>query len=121
MGLTMTTIGKRLRDARNRVGLTQRQVAAVLGISESTISYWESGQRGLDLSSLSRLCEIYGYSVSSMLEDSPNSNPAISVALRAKNVAESDLQVISWAKRIAMSLDQLYAFREEPEFGQARR
>jgi len=37
-------IGRRIADARSRRGLTQTQVADLIGVSERTLSQWESGR-----------------------------------------------------------------------------
>jgi putative zinc finger/helix-turn-helix YgiT family protein len=43
---------QRIRDGRERLGLTQKQLASALGVAEATISRWETGaqiqQRSLD-------------------------------------------------------------------------
>ena len=37
------SVGKLLRDRRNELSLTQRQVTNQVGITEATVSCWESG------------------------------------------------------------------------------
>ena len=37
------SVGKLLRDRRNELSLTQRQVANQVGVTEATVSRWESG------------------------------------------------------------------------------
>lgn len=41
-------------------GLSQEQVANILGVNKSTIHRWETGKRTMDLSDLARLSEVYG-------------------------------------------------------------
>jgi transcriptional regulator with XRE-family HTH domain len=48
-----------LRQARERAGLTQGEVAARLGTYASFISKCESGERRLDVLELAALCRIY--------------------------------------------------------------
>ena len=36
-------IGKKLRERRNELSLTQRQVANFVGVTEATVSRWETG------------------------------------------------------------------------------
>jgi len=40
----MDRFGERLKEARLSAGKSQRDVATVLGVSESTISRWETGR-----------------------------------------------------------------------------
>ncbi|WP_197260597.1 helix-turn-helix domain-containing protein [Brevibacillus laterosporus] len=56
-------VGQRLREARTKKGLQQNRVAAQLGIHNSTLAKYESGQRELDLDTLKKLAELYEVSV----------------------------------------------------------
>jgi len=56
--------GKRLREARERKGLTQLELAKLANLGESTISFYELGRREPNYDILIRLAEI--------LEVSPN-------------------------------------------------
>ena len=49
-----------LTEARKNRGLTQKQVAQALGISDKTYSKWETGENEPDIGSLCRLGEYYG-------------------------------------------------------------
>lgn len=48
-----------LRQARERAGLTQGEVAARLRTYASFVSKVESGERRLDVVELARLCRVY--------------------------------------------------------------
>lgn len=52
-------VGKRLREAREKRGLRQNRVAKSLGIHNSTLAKYESGEREADNETLSKLSEIY--------------------------------------------------------------
>ena len=43
---TDDSIGKKIRERRNSLALTQRQVADYVGVTEATVSRWESGDIG---------------------------------------------------------------------------
>ena len=49
----------RLREARQRANLTQKQVADLLGVTQSFISKVESGQYRIDVIQLSRFARLY--------------------------------------------------------------
>ena len=51
---------QRLRQARLDAGLTQQEVAARLGKSQSFVSRSENGQRRVDVVELQAFAEIYG-------------------------------------------------------------
>ncbi|MBR0062511.1 MAG: helix-turn-helix domain-containing protein, partial [Selenomonadaceae bacterium] len=42
-GMEKSGIGKTLRERRSELSLTQRQVAIFVGVTEATVSRWESG------------------------------------------------------------------------------
>lgn len=52
-------MASKLRQARERAGLTQRDAATRLGIPQSIISELENGQRRLDVAELVSLSALY--------------------------------------------------------------
>ena len=50
--------GDRIRDARKAAGLTQRQLADSLGVSNTSISNWEKGLSRPDADMIQKLCVI---------------------------------------------------------------
>ncbi|WP_103110665.1 helix-turn-helix domain-containing protein [Brevibacillus reuszeri] len=52
-------LGERLKAAREKMGLKQNRVALSLGIHNSTLAKYESGEREVDLDTLNKLAEIY--------------------------------------------------------------
>jgi transcriptional regulator with XRE-family HTH domain len=54
-----TTIVSRLQEVREKRGLTQKDVAQALGVSESTVANWENGRTGADtFERLDKLCKL---------------------------------------------------------------
>jgi transcriptional regulator with XRE-family HTH domain len=58
---------RRLRDARERAGLTQVQVAAALGRHQSYVSKSESGERRVDVIDLAEFAALYRLPVSAFV------------------------------------------------------
>ena len=50
--------GDRIRDARKAAGLTQRQLADSLGVSNTSISNWEKGLSRPDADMIQKLCQL---------------------------------------------------------------
>lgn len=50
---------KQLKRAREEAGFNQKQVAKLLGTTQSYVSKVESGQRRIDIGQLKRFVEIY--------------------------------------------------------------
>ncbi len=57
-------VASRLREARNLAGLSQGQVARMLGLHRPTISEIEAGNRNVTAAELARFGEIYDVGVS---------------------------------------------------------
>ena len=59
--------GKLLCDLRKAKGLTQKQVADILGVVPKTVSKWETGHGFPDVSTVSALADILGVSEKTIL------------------------------------------------------
>ena len=58
MAVDFSIIGKRLKDARRKKGLTQEQLVEQLGVSIAYLSKIETGKIHINLERLSQICEI---------------------------------------------------------------
>lgn len=75
----------RLKEVRKSAGLTQKEVAAVVGVNQNTYSYWENGKTKIDSESLAKLSELFGVTTDFLLGkapckttvDSVNDKPAV--------------------------------------------
>jgi len=108
-------LGRKLKRARENCGLTQSQVAAYLGVKREQISYYENGTREIDLVTLSKLADLYGYEVEYFLagDSAADDQQHVSLAFRAAGLTEKDLEVVARAKRFAMNLAWLDRLLEE--------
>lgn len=61
------TLGKRIKNHRIRVGLTQEQLAERVGVSAQAVSKWENNLSCPDITILPELAEIFGISVDELL------------------------------------------------------
>ena len=66
--MDLTKNGKLLCDLRKAKGLTQKQVADILGVSPKTVSKWETGHGFPDVSTVSALADILGVSEKTILK-----------------------------------------------------
>ena len=60
-------IGKFIAECRKNVGLTQKQLAEKLGITDRAVSKWETGKALPDSSIMLELCRILGITVNDLL------------------------------------------------------
>lgn len=75
----------KFKEARKSAGLTQKEVAAVVGVNQNTYSYWENGKTKIDSESLAKLSKLFGVTTDFLLDkasckttvDSVNDKPAL--------------------------------------------
>ncbi len=104
------TVGKRLKEVRERLGLTQKQVSDYLGINQVQLSYYENSKREIGLGDLEKLARLYGYTVDHFVNsDADGSADMVSFAFKAEEVNDADMKLILWAKQF---LDNLYEMNE---------
>jgi transcriptional regulator with XRE-family HTH domain len=75
-------VGQRIRARREERGWTQAELAERLGRTQTAVSYWESGRRGLSLDDLVEVAEVLGIAGAELLPDRQG-RPPVSVMLRA--------------------------------------
>lgn len=89
------TLGEVLKDRRESMGLTQRELAAKLGVKASHVAYLENGRRRPSLSLLGRLAEVLG------LEREPLfllAHPEARTLLASRETEPSKRQQNAWRK-----------------------
>lgn len=82
-----------LKSLRVACGFTQNVVAAALGVSRPTYSYYESGKTVPDVETLTKLAKIYGVSFGQLAlpEESPELAPQ---GVRARHTPAADPRTI---------------------------
>ena len=58
----------RLKEIRKAAGLTQKDVATYVGVSQNTYSYWENGKTKIDVESLGKLAKLFNVSIDYILD-----------------------------------------------------
>lgn len=79
-------IAKRLREARKLAGLSQGQVAKMLGLHRPSITEMEAGNRRVSADEVARLADIYDVSTTWLLGEAPDTidanDPRVELAAR---------------------------------------
>jgi transcriptional regulator with XRE-family HTH domain/Zn-dependent peptidase ImmA (M78 family) len=75
-------VGQRIRAIREARGWTQSDLAARLQRTQTAVSYWESGRRGLSLDDLVYVARALGVPAAELLPERPGSQP-VPTLLRA--------------------------------------
>lgn len=88
-----TVIARRLRESRERTGLTQQQVADWLGIRRPGVAEIEAGNRAVKSEELARLATLYGTSISWLAgSDSAPEDRLAAALFRTGEAADSTLR-----------------------------
>jgi len=66
--MAYSSIGTRIQEARQELGLTQQELASRLGLTQAALSNYELGKRRLYFASLEQIAEILGKPLSYFLE-----------------------------------------------------
>jgi transcriptional regulator with XRE-family HTH domain len=107
--LSYELIGERLKLSREKNKLTQTDVANYLNIKRETISYYETGKRQIDILTLSKFADLYGYSLNHFINNKETNieETPVLVAFRAENLNVNDMGLVAWGKKFVRNLDSL--------------
>jgi transcriptional regulator with XRE-family HTH domain len=87
-------IAERLREARKLAGLSQGQVAKMLGLHRPSVTEMEAGNRRVSADELARLADIYDVSVAWLLGETPETidpqDPRLELAARELSKLKPD-------------------------------
>ena len=62
-----TIIGQRIAELRKQKGLTQAELADMLGVTHQAVSQWERSETLPDILTLPRIAEIFGENINAIL------------------------------------------------------
>lgn len=98
-------LGIRLKKAREKKGYSQKYVAEWLGITNSSLSHYERGERDPDTSILNRLADLYGVTMDFLFG---RDQMDIKVDIDPDRIkSTSDIEIL--AKELMQSLNQALA------------
>lgn len=84
----MISFGKRLRELREERGLTQRELAGLLNLNQSTIAFYETDKKQPSQDTLARLADLFDVSVDYLLGRTDIRNPVKSLPLWFQKLPE---------------------------------
>lgn len=99
-----TIIGKNIKSYREKLNLSQEEIAEFLGVSRELISYYENGRREVQLEKLEKLADLFGIELINLLEEDLSiMKTDIAFAFRSDGLEQRDLEHISNFHRIIMN------------------
>ena len=98
----MATVGMNIQAFREKMGLTQEDLATYLGLNNrETISYYENEERAVPIEHLDKLANLFGIESYDLLEGDLESLQAeIAFAFRADEIKSEDLVHIAFCRKI---------------------
>ncbi|MGD9928064.1 MAG: helix-turn-helix domain-containing protein [Sphaerochaeta sp.] len=102
MTIDMDSIGKRLQELRLQSGLKQKHIADYLGVDQSLIARFESGDRGMTTSTLEKLATLYCCPVSTILSGEP-CDSSIQFSFRANDMNTEDLEALAAINAVVLN------------------
>lgn len=99
------TLGQKLKEIRNKFGLSQEQLAEIINVSRQAITKWENNGGLPDVSNLQELSKVFGVTVDYLLNDN-NNLPALSMKIK--------LDKDKYKSKITMYSEVLKEYYPEP-------
>lgn len=96
---------KRLKDLREKNGLTQEEVAKIMGVKREVISYYENGKREIPITNLQKLLSFLGIELDDFKRE--NYERKIQVAYRKENISDKNFEQVIWLNRFVMNLSKI--------------
>lgn len=81
MTIDLATLGARLRDARQNIGLSQEAVAEKLGLPRTALVHIEAGNRSISTVELSDLARLYDRRIADFFQEGPTEEQDILLAI----------------------------------------
>ena len=81
----------RLRELRNKSGLTQNEIANKLGVSGQTILNWENGIYEPKINQLIQLAELFDVSIDYLVERKADANRVNDICKELEKISKEEL------------------------------
>ncbi|MCT3920020.1 helix-turn-helix transcriptional regulator [Elizabethkingia anophelis] len=98
------TLRQNIKEFRNKLNLTQEDLAKYLGISREEVSYYENGKRDVPRHLVPKLANLFGVDEYDLFENEEALNKLnVAFAFRANEVCIDDLNAIAQFKKVALN------------------
>ena len=89
----------RLSELRQMSGITQKQLAQHLGVSQNTLSYWESGKFEPDISTLINISKFFNVTVDYLVGVSDNAT-SLGIGANLAEAIKSDRELSEESRKV---------------------
>lgn len=106
MTINTKVIGTNIKKLREYAGLGQKHIAGYLGVDQSLISKFESGERAVSSDMLDKLAALFCCPVSTIMS-TDECKSSVSFAFRTAGIEDKDLEALAVINRIALNQMQM--------------
>lgn len=85
----------RLKELREEAGISQAQLAEIIGVGVSTVGMWESTQRVPSAKKLNKLVEYFGYPISYLLGETDSLHEVSTYTPTAPALSAEERQLLA--------------------------
>ena len=90
----MINMGKKIKHAREARGLSQAELANIIGVSDKTVSSWELGTRTPRMGAIEKICRYFDMPKSALLDDTPIKREALRIPVYGEIAAGTPIEAI---------------------------
>lgn len=102
------TIGNNIKTFREKLKMTQGELASFIGVSREVVSYYETGSRDIPIAILEKISTVFGVEVIDLMEENPESvNLKLAFAFRANQLSTEDFETIARFQRIVKNYEKM--------------
>lgn len=106
------TIGKNIRSLRERRGLTQDELAALLSVSQKTVSSWEIDRTEPKMGMIERICMVLNCQKTDIIE---NTNYAIQLSSIESEIMDITFKLTDENKKVLLKQARFLLYEQEEE------
>ena len=93
-------LGERLKKLRMKCRFTQADISSLLGVDQSLISKYESGEQQVSMETLEKLGDLY---CCDLVHTPPIASPAFQVAFHIDSIDTSSMKAIQAVNRVVLN------------------
>jgi transcriptional regulator with XRE-family HTH domain len=109
-------IGQNIKQFRDKLGLTQEQIANLLNIDRSMVSHYENGEREISIVHLHKISDLFGIEIEDLLEkDIASFKANLSFAFRTEVIANEDIASIAAFQKVVKNYIKMKQLSNEQE------
>lgn len=112
---TESEFGERVREARQLLGLTQRQLGNAVGLDASAISRLEQGSRAIRLGEAAHIAKALKTDIRQLLYGQMSDSPKLLLDLACDELENATIQLRNGTYAVDVSLDRLRSVLQNPE------